>query len=253
MAFDVANGNQSDKAVFGKRLKAFSQKWNIDGMLLADSALYSEENLAELGELRWITRVPFTLSEAQTLVTELPSEFFIDSERKGYRLSSVCSTYGSVNQHWVVVENQARLESDRKQIEKQVKKRYQQAEKQLRSQCKADFNCAEDALAHAQALETGWRYHCLSDIRVVEHLHYDQPGRPRKGATPTKVTYRITAKVLADEEAIAKANRKAGRFILATNVVEDEAVSAESILNDYKGQQAPERGFGMLKDPAMQN
>ena len=41
LAFEVGSGNQSDKAVFGDRLKAFAQQWDVDGMLVADSALYS--------------------------------------------------------------------------------------------------------------------------------------------------------------------------------------------------------------------
>lgn len=84
---------------------------------------------------------------------------------------------------------------------------------------------------------------------MIEKLHYAHSGRPKKGDTPTKVTYRVQAKVVTDETAIAQAKRKAGRFILATNVVDDPTVTAESILSDYKGQQAPERGFGVLKDP----
>ena len=149
----------------------------------------------------------------------------------------------------MVVENQARVESDRQQIDKQAEKKRQLAKKQLRRQCKTDFSCAQDALAQAQALAANWPYHTLAESKVVEKLHYAQSGRPKKGATLTKVTYRVTAKVVADEMAIAKAKRKAGRFILVTNEVEDLEVTAETILSDYKGQQAPERGFGILKDP----
>ena len=54
---------------------------------------------------------------------------------------------------------------------------------------------------------------------------------------------------MADKEAIERAKRKAGRFILATNGMDDPEVTAESILSDYKGQQASERGFRLLKDP----
>jgi transposase len=109
LAFQVASGNQSDKAIFAQRLKAFAEQWDVEGMLVADAALYSADNLSELGTLHWITRVPLTLSSAQNLVSDLPSDAFVASTHKGYRLSSVCSTYGGVKQHWVVVENQALL------------------------------------------------------------------------------------------------------------------------------------------------
>ena len=108
------------------------------------------------------------------------------------------------------------------------------------SQAQTDFSCAEDALTQAQILATAWRYHTLDALQVVENRHYAHPGRPKKGATPTQITYRVTAQVVADKKAIEHAKRKAGRFILATNGVDDPEVTAESILSDYKGKQASE-------------
>jgi transposase len=249
LALTVSSGNQADKAVFGERVTAFAQQWNLDGILVADSALYSEANLAQMGDLRWITRVPLTLAEAQALVSDLPAETFETSEHDGYRLARVCSTYGGVKQHWVVVENQARVDSDRRQIERQVEKHQKQAETQLRRQGKVDFNCAEDARNQAQTLAAHWRYHTLAEVQVVEHPHYERAGRPQADETPNRITYRLTAQVVADETAIARAKRKAGRFILATNAIDDPTMTAEQVLSDYKGQYAPERSFGLLKDP----
>lgn len=248
LAFSVASGNQSDKAVFAQRLKAFAHQWNVEGMLVADSALYSADNLVEMGQLRWITRVPLSLGAAQTLVRQFPSEALSESPRQGYRLGSVCSTYGGIEQQWVVVENQARIESDRHQINKQVAKQLQLAQKQLRALCQIDFRCQADALLQTQTLASTWSYHTLANIEVVEHRHYNKPGRPPKGVQP-KLTYRIEAIVVSDPVAIEQAQRRAGRFILATNVVDDPDVTPQSVFNDYKGQQAPERGFGLLKDP----
>jgi transposase len=48
---------------------------------------------------------------------------------------------------------------------------------------------------------------------------------------------------------IAKRRKEAGRFILATNVVDQKELSAEEILRAYKNQQSCERGFRFLKDP----
>jgi transposase len=68
LTFAAASGNQSDKAIVAQRVKAFAHQWQVDGVLVSDSALSSRDNLSELGDLRWITRVPFSLSEAQDLV-----------------------------------------------------------------------------------------------------------------------------------------------------------------------------------------
>lgn len=42
---------------------------------------------------------------------------------------------------------------------------------------------------------------------------------------------------------------KAGRFILATNILDKKELSNEEILEEYKAQQCNERGFMFLKDP----
>ncbi len=194
LSFGVASGNQSDKAVFAQRLKAFAQEWQLDGMLVADSALYTQENILELGELDWLTRVPLTLTEAQNLVMELSSEAFSESHIEGYRLSSLCSTYGGIKQQWIVVENQARVETDSQQIDKQVEKQEKQAQKQWRRQSKIEFNCAEDAYNQGLALSATWRYHTLEELEVVEKFHYDQSGRPKKGTQPSQITYRLQGK-----------------------------------------------------------
>ena len=42
---------------------------------------------------------------------------------------------------------------------------------------------------------------------------------------------------------------QAGRFILATNVLDETELTADEMLSKYKDQQAVERGFRFLKDP----
>ncbi len=43
--------------------------------------------------------------------------------------------------------------------------------------------------------------------------------------------------------------KEAGRFILATNLVENEKLEPSEIIRNYKNQQSCERGFRFLKDP----
>lgn len=50
-------------------------------------------------------------------------------------------------------------------------------------------------------------------------------------------------------EDIAIIRKEAGRFILATNLVDDEKLKPEEIITNYKNQQSCERGFRFLKDP----
>jgi transposase len=69
---ELADGNQSDKARFADLLLAFKQQWQFEGLYVADSALYSAENLQALRGLQWLTRVPLTLKAATDLVSTLP-------------------------------------------------------------------------------------------------------------------------------------------------------------------------------------
>ncbi|NDJ21399.1 IS1634 family transposase, partial [Nostoc sp. B(2019)] len=83
----VADGNEADKAVFAELIRDFQSTWNLDALFIADSALFSENNLQALTSLKWITRVPLTIAQAQRLVNELSSEEFANCNLKGYRIA----------------------------------------------------------------------------------------------------------------------------------------------------------------------
>ncbi len=61
MFIRIADGNEADKAVFAQLMKQFRAEWNLDSIYVADSSLYSADNLQQLGQLRWITLVPASL------------------------------------------------------------------------------------------------------------------------------------------------------------------------------------------------
>lgn len=59
----------------------------------------------------------------------------------------------------------------------------------------------------------------------------------------------LLIKDLKKLEIIATEKKRAGRFILATNILETQELTADEILTAYREQQAAERGFAFLKDP----
>ena len=77
--------------------------------LVADSALYSADNLHKLAEtsLQWITRVPATLTEAQEVLAQAQPET-MPSLAEGYRYAGVASSYGGVAQRWVLIYSEQR-------------------------------------------------------------------------------------------------------------------------------------------------
>ena len=69
------SGNSSDATNFGQIVREHITQWRATygtTYLVADRALYSAENLQKLADtsLKWMTRVPATLTEAQAVLTE---------------------------------------------------------------------------------------------------------------------------------------------------------------------------------------
>lgn len=234
----IGDGNESDRAIFAQLIEQFKQEWNLDSIYVADSALYSAENIQQLGELNWITLVPRSIKTAKILAESVKDEVFVESEK--------------------------RRDSDFKRLEKQLIKQLKIANSELKSLMRQDFACVADAQQAADKLSRSWKYHCLESVQIESFAHYSQPGRPTKNQSPEHFTYRVTAQVIAVEKVIEIARRRAGRFILATNVLNQEILPDDKVLIEYKGegaslevsskacvarQQSSERGFRFLKDP----
>ncbi len=246
---ELADGNQSDKTHFATLIQAFKSQWNFEGLYVADAALYSEANLQQLSGLRWLTRVPLTLNAASALVNHLSDSAFAATELKGYRIASVCCAYGGVKQRWFVVESQERKRADLNKLEKTLAKATTQGQSQLRQLCSQAFACEADALAALYQLEPHLPWHQLEAISVKQTLHYEKPGKPKRETPPSRITYHPQASLKPNANVVTMHQQRAGRFILATNVLESEHLSAQQALEDYKGQQGNERGFRFLKDP----
>ena len=245
----VADGNESDTAIFAQLMRDFREQWDCDALFVADAALYSQKNLQVLKHLRWLSRVRGSLKGVQELMEQLPDAAFAPSQSNGYRWAGVCSNYARIKQRWLVVESQLRREADLKHLQQKLVGHFEEAQKQLKQLEQKDFACAPDALAAAQHWSQKLRYHRLSQIEAIPHPYYHQAGRPRKGQTPAGLRYRLQGTLSENQEVVLLAQRRAGRFVLATNVLESESLSFEQMLLEYKGQQSAERGFRFLKDP----
>ena len=258
---ELADGNQSDKARFAGILGEFEQQWEFEGVHIADAALYSADNVQQLGSLQWISRVPLTLAQATALIEDIDESAFYPAQREGYRMAEVCCSYGGVHQRWVVVESSQRQASDLKQWEKRFANATQRKQAALDRLARQPFACEADAQTALERFEKTLNYHLITDASLEERPHYDHPGRPAKTAKPSSVSYHIQATLAPDPTADALQRRRAGRFILATNVLgspdippepnapDSIRLSTEQIFSEYKAQQGTERGFRFLKDP----
>jgi transposase len=247
----VGNGNDADQAVFTEVIAEFQQQWQAakPEVYVADAALYSEENLVALGETPGISRVPATIAEAQQLMQSLPPEMFSVSSNPNYSIAELCSTYAGVPQRWLVVQSEPRQQADLKQLDKRIAQAKTSQTKALKELGAHPFACEADAVNAANAFAKKLKYHTLTDVELLQKPHYDQPGRPRKGDTPKCYTYHIQGTLALHELAVAAQRNQAGRFILATNLLDDKLWPNDTVLQEYKNQQSCERGFRFLKAP----
>jgi transposase len=64
-----------------------------------------------------------------------------------------------------------------------------------------------------------------------------------------KTIYKMEGVVCEQTKEIEILRKEAGRFILATNLVDENKLETEEVIINYKNQQSYERGFRFLKDP----
>ncbi|MEG4274951.1 MULTISPECIES: IS1634 family transposase [unclassified Microcoleus] len=244
----VGDGNETDSAVFARLILEFKQQWDVDALFVADAALYTADNLQQMAQLRWVSRVPATLKGAKDLLQNIHPDAFVPSSLAGYQIAASCNCYASIPQRWLVVKSQARLESDLKQLEKRLAKHEAKARAALKQLQSQKFACQPDALTAAAALSQQLPYHQLQDLQAIEIVEHKKRGRPSKNAVGEK-HYQSSA-VLAPKDSVIDAERqRAGLFLLATNVLDEKVLSDDQILQEYKAQPSTERGFRFLKDP----
>jgi transposase len=236
----IGDGNESDQAVFAKIFCEFKKQLDLDALMVADSALYSEPNLIEMATLKWLSRVPLTIKQAKELVSQPEAQEFTASTITGYRWSSHQSKYGGIPQRWLVVESDVRRDSDLRRLEKNLNKAKTEADKKLRELSGQSFACVADALKATHKLSKKLKYHQLIQIQALEDSSVSRTSN---------VSYKIRASLELKANVVDAERRQAGRFILATNVLDNTQLTPDEMIAKYKNQQASERGFSFLKDP----
>ena len=247
------NGNSSDAHDFGQIITdhlAQLQTTYGTTFLVADSALYSAENLQRLAatRLKWITRVPATLHEAQVVLAQADPETMAPLT-EGYRYRVVPSSYGGVEQRWVLIHSEPRQPQAQRTVDKQWLKQSADEGKAFKTLCRTAFACEVDARQALVRFTHDVQTTFLSDSTIYPTPQYGKRGRPGPGAQPDQIVYHIAgalASRLTDRQARVDQH---SCFILATNELDEGRVSAQAVLDGYKGQAQAERGFRFLKDP----
>jgi transposase len=158
-----------------------------------------------------------------------------------------------------VVHSEELEKAARERLERRLQRRERELEREYsRLVGVKTFACRADALEAAQAFVAerlvGKHHRLIGPPRIVEVAYYGKKrGRPAAETEPEEIRYRLKAEMERDREAIEEELECAGRFILATNVMvangEEEDLSVDELLTEYKAQSQVERAFKFLKDP----
>lgn len=253
---EALNGNSSDKTSFHNTIalvqefqKQLQEAPNF--IWIADSALYTIDKLLNYRcqlEILWITRVPSTVSDAKALC-EMPSEMFEWQEiGNGYYMVPLGSNHGNLSPRWLLIYSQHAYERESQSFERQLLKTEEKLAKQLWHFSNQVFTTAAEAYKAFLNLVKRYPNHNLHSS-LEEVYKYAGKGRPKTGQLPQMVGYRVSVSFCRRDTAIAKALNTKGRFILATNQLDEEQLSDLQIFQEYKKQSQVERGFRFLKDP----
>ena len=269
----LEDGNASDKKINHSVLSNVSRHMKAHGVAedafiyIADSAMVTEENLAQAG--RFITRLPANYNECERAIgraieanrwTEVgPIAVTAPSKNRpgaSYRVYEDQVTLYGKDYRAIVVHSSAHDKRAQKRLEREFEASLQQMKALAKACEQKPFFCQADAeVAAAEAMKKTTQYHQLK-LSVVESPRYGR-GRPKQGQprTPVAIEYRLQAEITENEPAVAKRRQMEGCFVLLTNVpgTGEHHYSPEAILRTYKEQHSMEKNFGFLKDDQIVN
>ena len=200
------DGNSSDKEHLSAAVKEVMsncvsncQQPKSKQIVVFDSGGYSEANMKSYNEakIRWISRVPETSTAAKTALEEEYEQWHPLSDGSGeYVARTMDLPQGK--ERWIIVRPHARLRAAKKQMEKKVKKTQESGRKSSGISRCAPFRAKRTPRGmetgdERQALLAGCHFTLRSEAR------YEQPGKPKKDASPEKIVWHVVPTVSIDQ------------------------------------------------------
>lgn len=241
------SGNTSDKESIIEAMKRLKENITFpdDVYYIADSALYSEDNIKSMGEnMKWITRVPSTLTLSKELLGS--DQKLRTGEDSRYSFHETFVNYGNTKQKWILVHSTEMQKRKDITFNKKIEKQMQKAQKELKHLKNTDFACEDDAKYFVKKWNQKNLYCSLEKVQICTVYKKENSKRGRSRKDEKLITrYVIGAEVSRNEEVIQHEAEHLGRFIIASN---DLNIGAEQMLSFYKKQSKVEQGFRFLKD-----
>jgi transposase len=254
---EALDGNSSDKTSFQetvRRVQAFTQ--SIHGMpdglcFVVDAAFYVPEQLAQLNNVFWITRVPAQLKEAKALLDKPPHELTWEAFDANYRGSVYETVIYGIPQRWILIESQQARQRELKTFQRHLDKKSQELIKSLWHLSHQVFQCPDDAKQALKPLIKSLKYHQIHyEIQAVER--HTGKGRPKPGAQKVVIGYQIQACLSTCLETVRAKRETLGRFILASNQCDSSILNNHAMLQQYKEQSCVESSFKFMKNNAFE-
>ncbi len=269
----TVDGNSSDKKLNNKMLQRIGKLMQAHGLgpgafvYVADSAMVTEDNLAELGQNRFISRLPANFKACDEAIREaverdawsepeIIQEVAASSKRPAarYKTYETTVTIAGTSYRAVVIHSSAHDKRRQKKIERQLETSRESLAKAVKK-LQTDFFCEADAQRAAD--EAAKRRTALHAIKgEVQSYAARRPGRPPKSRpAPTVQKFRVIWSVAENKAAVDDLVSQTGCFVLLTNVPKtgQDGLGSLDILRTYKGQYGVESDFAFLKDPLVVN
>ena len=219
--------------------------------LVAESARYREANLQPLAEtpIKWITRVPATVSEAQAALAHANPQTMMPLS-EGYRSQLLHSTSGGVAQRWALIYSEPRQPQAQRTVDKQWRTQRDQDLTAFHKLCRTAFACEVDARQALSACEQGLQVPQCAQVTIRPSGRYGKRGRPGLGAQPAQVVSQVEGALVSSLAARQARITQQSCFILATNELDNQRLPPQELLDGYTGQSQAERGCRFLQDPS---
>ena len=269
----IEDGNKSDKTINKDLLERIVEKMRQMGqanpLYVADSALVTEDNLSLMSDKKkgcgFVTRLPMTYKQCgQAISRAVDADQWEDlgvlsqevsspkNQPAHYRGFETKVTLYGRSYRALVVHSSAYDRRKRAKLERLIKDDLKQLDNIKADMEKIEFVCLPDAQAAIQRLQKS-RFHELTS--QIEEIPKYPRGRPsgEKIRTPAEIRFRVNLSVSVNQQALTKAEKESGCFVLITNEIDLERIGSRKLLEIYKSQDTIERNFGFLKDDQIVN
>jgi transposase len=263
-------GNSSDKKSNNRMLSRISTLMSRHGLgegaciYVADSAMVTQENLEDLEQLQFISRLPATYGACAEAIEQavdarrwIALGTMVETKTGKSRPPAVYTSYETTvslyerSYRAVVIHSSAHDKRRQKKIDKAINQSLQALNNKLKK-VQVRYFCKEDAQVAARNLaEVSSPLHGLR-VGITETVVRRRGRPPKNGQAPTDLRYDLNWQVIEKEEKVNLLREQAGCFVLLTNVPA-ASLDAASVLRTYKGQYGIESDFSFLKDPLVVN